>query len=136
MQEKIKKYINDIKKTKALTIDDAQKIKKHFLAKNGVLNDLFLEFKKLSNDEKKQTGKLLNTLKKIAEEKIEKIEKGDDLEKQKNELDVTMPPNYEALGAEHPLTRVKNQIIEIFNKVGFSLSDGQLETCKTHFLLS
>ena len=124
MQEKIKKYINDIKKTEVLTIDDAQKIQKQFLAKNGVLNDLFLEFKKLSNDEKKQTGKLLNTLKKIAEEKIEKIEKGDDLEKQKNELDVTMPPNYEALGAEHPLTRVKNQIIEIFNKVGFSLSDG------------
>ena len=124
MQEKIKKYINDIKKTEVLTIDDAQKIQKHFLAKNGLLNDLFLEFKKLSNDEKKQTGKLLNTLKKIAEEKIEKIEKGDDLEKQKNELDVTMPPNYEALGAEHPLTRVKNQIIEIFNKVGFSLSDG------------
>ena len=124
MQEKIKKHINDIKKTEVLTIDDAQKIKKQFLAKNGVLNELFLEFKKLSNDEKKQTGKLLNTLKKIAEEKIEKIEKGDDLEKQKNELDVTMPPNYEALGAEHPLTRVKNQIIEIFNKVGFSLSDG------------
>tara|TARA_B100000579_G_scaffold349814_1_gene303420 strand:- start:6516 stop:7523 length:1008 start_codon:yes stop_codon:yes gene_type:complete len=124
MQEKIEKYINDIKKTEVLTIDDAQKIKKQFLAKNGVLNDLFLEFKKLSNDEKKQTGKLLNTLKKITEEKIEKIEKGDDLEKQKNELDVTMPPNYEALGAEHPLTRVKNQIIEIFNKVGFSLSDG------------
>ena len=47
MQEKIKKYINDIKKTEVLTIDDAKKIKKHFLAKNGVLNDLFLEFKKL-----------------------------------------------------------------------------------------
>jgi len=124
MQEKIKKYINDIKKTEVVTIEDAQKIKKHFLAKNGVLNDLFLEFKKLSNDEKKQTGKLLNTLKKITEEKIEKIEKGDDSEKQTNELDVTMPPNYELLGSEHPLTKVKNQIIEIFNKVGFSLSDG------------
>jgi len=124
MQEKINKHINDIENINIATIEDSEKFQKTYLSKNGIIAELFLEFKNLPNDQKKESGKSLNSLKNIAFNKIKTLEKRDKVVKQKTKFDLTMPANYEKLGAQHPLTKVQNRIISIFNKVGFILSDG------------
>tara|TARA_B100001250_G_scaffold405583_1_gene423291 strand:+ start:8 stop:1015 length:1008 start_codon:yes stop_codon:yes gene_type:complete len=124
MQEKINKHINDIQSINIVTAEDSEKFKKTYLSKSGILNNLFLEFKNLTNDQKKGSGKLLNNLKNLAFNKIVNLEDSEKQAKRKKKGDLTMPGNYEKNGSQHPLTKVENRIINIFNKVGFTLSDG------------
>jgi len=124
MQEKINKHINDIENINIVTIEDSENFKKAYLSKNGIITKLLLEFRDLPNDKKKESGQSLNALKKIALNKIQSLAKTEKKVKQKTKFDLTMPANYEKLGAHHPLTKVQNRIISIFNKVGFTLSDG------------
>ena len=56
MQEKINKHINDIQRIKIISNEDVEKFKKTYLSKSGILNNLFLEFKNLTNDQKKESG--------------------------------------------------------------------------------
>ena len=124
MQEKINKYINDVKNIDITDSQNYSNFKKTYLSKNGILNKLFVEFKNLPSIEKKATGKLLNEFKKAAFEKTHSIEKLKSHSNKKIKLDLTMPPNHENLGAEHPLSKVTNRIIEIFKNVGFLITEG------------
>tara|TARA_B100000902_G_scaffold50725_1_gene57467 strand:- start:653 stop:1669 length:1017 start_codon:yes stop_codon:yes gene_type:complete len=124
MQEKINKHINDVSKLSISNKEEYTSFKNMYLSKNGILNDLFSQFKTLSNVEKKQIGKRLNELKKIAFDKIKTLDLSDKKTTKRDYLDLTMPAIYEGLGAEHPISKVQDRIIEIFNKVGFVISDG------------
>jgi len=124
MQEKINKHINDIENINIVTSADLENFQRTYLSKQGILNKLFSEFKNLSNDKKKKSGQALNALKTIAFEKVKNLDRTTDSTKKELKIDLTMPSNYQKLGAQHPLTKVQNRIIDIFNKVGFSFSSG------------
>lgn len=106
---------------------DLENFRLKFLSKKGVLNELFEGFKKISNEEKREVGKLLNILKQEANEKFQTTKEGLDAGQasdEKNAVDVTRPGQNISHGSRHPLSLVQNRMIDIFEKMGFSISEG------------
>ncbi len=124
MQEKLNKTINDVNNTIIHSNEDAMNFQKLYLSKKGILNDLFNEFKTLPNSEKKEVGQLLNQLKSMAMGKLKNLQKSENTKKDQLKIDLTMPAIYDQVGSIHPLTKVQDQIISVFKKVGFGLSEG------------
>ena len=125
MKDKLKQYIEEVKKLQIKSLNDLNEFKNKFLSKNGILNSVLNEFKLLSKDEKKEIGKYLNEFKDL----VEKIwNENKDLFKIKDikeEIDdLTRPPKQLELGAIHPLSIIKNKIIEIFLRMGYVVVDG------------
>lgn len=126
MLEKIKDLIAEVEKISVDTKEKAEELRLKYLSKKGVLNEIFAEFKKVKPEEKKEYGQKINSLKTLVESKIAAAQEA--LEEQlsrPNDLDITLPgPNYN-LGSHHPITMVKNEIIEIFSRLGFTVAEGQ-----------
>ena len=104
---------------------DIEEFRIKFLGKKGELTSLFLDFKNLDNDKKKTVGKLLNELKLLAQSKIDDFKKTfskKDISQALN--DITRPGDPIEIGSRHPISIVKNRIIEIFSEIGFSISEG------------
>ena len=92
-----------------------------YLGSKGLLKELFTEFKNIPNDQKKDFGQVINTLKTVAEEKVKAIQ--EELES-KEEIkgfygDLTRPSEPIAIGSRHPISIVKNQIIDILTQNNF-----------------
>ena len=122
MLEEIRAYCLEAKDSSIKSIKDTEVFKKKFLSKSGIVNSLFLRFKKLSPDEKKAVGKEINLLKKICQEKI-KVDKAVLGSNLNSVLDLTRPTaNF--TGSTHPITKISNQINEIFKSLGFYISSG------------
>ena len=122
MLEEIRAYCLEAKDSSIKSIKDTEVFKKKFLSKSGIVNSLFLRFKKLSPDEKKAVGKEINLLKKICQEKI-KVDKAVPSSNLNSVLDLTRPTaNF--TGSTHPITKISNQINEIFKSLGFYISSG------------
>ena len=124
MQEKLNKIINDVNNAIIQSNEDAMNFQKMYLSKKGILNNLFNEFKTLSNAEKKEVGQLLNQLKSIAMDKVKNLQKSKNTKEDQFQIDLTMPAIYDQVGSLHPLTQVQDHIISVFRKVGFGLSEG------------
>ncbi|MAZ58028.1 MAG: phenylalanine--tRNA ligase subunit alpha [Flavobacteriales bacterium] len=122
MKEKINKYINDVNNIVISNLEEANSFKNQYLGKKGILNQVFFEFKQLPGLEKKELGQLLNQLKTLAFSKLEGVKNNQKSSKHKALIDVTLPSNYEKIGATHPLSKVKENIVDIFKKVGFSVA--------------
>ena len=124
MLEKINKYLDDINNIVISNIDESNEFQRLYLSKRGILNELFIEFKKLPNEEKQKFGKSLNQLKQAALSKLKTKNLSQKHIKSKISIDTTLPSSYQSLGSEHPLSKVQQRIVNIFNRVGFTLSDG------------
>jgi len=126
MIDQLKKHIETIAAfhSKDLTVIESFRIE--YLGKKGVLTDLFTAFKTVPNEEKKAFGQLLNELKEAATKKINSLKEA--LEEGKTRAgiygDLTRPGAPIALGSRHPISLVKNQIIDIFSRIGFNVSEG------------
>ena len=123
MLKKISTILNEIKVFEPKSKKDLETFRIKYLSKSGQLNQLFFEFKEIPGEEKKIAGQALNNLK----EQLNLIANnaysfGSD----KKDLadDFTKPISLNNLGSRHPLSIVKNEIVEIFNKIGFSISEG------------
>lgn len=96
-----------------------------YLSRNGLLNQLFEDFKRIPNEQKKAVGGRLNVLKTFLQQKFD--EKKEQLESQEtgasSDMDFSLP-TLQQLGSRHPLNLVQNQILEIFGKLGFTVSYG------------
>ena len=122
MLEEIRAYCLEAKDLSIRSNKDAEVFKKRFLSKSGIVNSLFLKFKRLSHDEKRVVGKEINLLKKICQEKI-KVNKAVSGSSLNSGLDLTRPTaNF--TGSTHPITTISNQINEIFKSLGFYISSG------------
>ena len=122
MLEEIRAYCLEAKDSSIKSNKDTEVFKKKFLSKSGIVNSLFLRFKKLSPDEKKAIGKEINLLKKICQEKI-KFDNAVSDSSLASDLDLTRPTaNF--TGSTHPITKISNQINEIFKSLGFYISSG------------
>jgi phenylalanyl-tRNA synthetase alpha chain len=96
-----------------------------FLGSKGKTKELFGELKNVPNEQKREVGQLLNELRKFAEEKFEtSTEKLNEGGEQASDLDLSRPGDVSELGARHPLSLVRSEIIEIFSRIGYSVSEG------------
>jgi phenylalanyl-tRNA synthetase alpha chain len=126
MLNKIKELIVEVEKFQADSAESVEQFRIKFLGKKGALNDLFLAFKDVPNQEKKAFGQNLNELKTKAQEKVDALKES--LEQKEDSagsgLDLTMSAEPMRLGSRHPLSIVKNEIVEIFARLGFTISEG------------
>ena len=123
MLKKISTILNEIKVYDPKSKQELEVFRIKYLSKSGELNKLFTEFKKIPNEEKKIAGQALNNLK----EQLNLITNNTyNFGSDKKDLadDFTKPISLNNLGSRHPLSIVKNEIVEIFNKIGFSISEG------------
>jgi phenylalanyl-tRNA synthetase alpha chain len=126
MLNKIKEHILLVEKFEAATLELVEKFRIDYLGKKGILNTFFTTFKEVPNTEKKEFGKLVNELKNKAQEKVNQLK--ENLEQSQENtlsgLDLTMSAESMRLGSRHPLSIVKNEIVEIFARLGFTISEG------------
>ncbi len=120
----IEEHISAISKKKFANQEDAEKFRVKFLGKKGVLSSLFLELKTLESKEKKIIGAALNKLKTAAEDAIKSAPRNIK-ENNNEELEDFSRPGYNSLpGSRHPISIVKNEIIQIFENLGFTIEEG------------
>ena len=126
MIDKIKEYIAEAEAFSTQNKEELEAFRIKFLGKKGILNDFFAEFKNVPNDQKKEFGQVINNLKKTAEDKVAAIaEAFESAEVAKGVYgDLTRPGEPFAVGSRHPISIVKNQIIDIFSTIGFNVSEG------------
>lgn len=126
MLNKIEELISEVEQFQSDSAEAVEQFRIKFLGKKGVLNDLFNAFKEVPNSEKKAFGQNLNKLKSITQDKVnelkEKLDASD--ENPQSGIDLTMSAEPMRLGARHPLSIVKNEIVEIFARLGFTISEG------------
>lgn len=125
MRQKIENLKALVNSFQAKTADEVEALRIKYLSKKGEISLLFDEFRNVPNEEKREIGQLLNTLRQIATDRInslrESLTAGSDcIEKQ----DLTRSAEPFELGARHPLSIVKNEIIDIFSRLGFTIAYG------------
>jgi phenylalanyl-tRNA synthetase alpha chain len=125
MLQKITDLLTEIS---ALTVKDAGELEKfrlRYLSKKGLLSDLFEDFKNVPGSEKKDVGQKLNLLKQSALEKFNTLKAELENHDEKSaESDLTRPAFPFALGSRHPISIVRNELIDIFTRIGFTVSEG------------
>lgn len=126
MKERISGEITKVNELVASEINDVENIRIQYLGKKGLLNDLFAEFKVVPSDQKKEIGVLLNDLKIAIQNKIEALRESIvQVEESKSENeDLTKPATEFQLGSRHPLSLVRNEIIDIFTRIGYVVEEG------------
>ncbi len=126
MIEQLKNVIAEIEAITLYSAADAEMFRIKYVSRKGIVNELFEQFKTIPNEQKKEVGKVMNELKRVAEEKLTNAQEQFQETIQTNEFnsDLTLPGEPLSLGSRHPLALVQHQILSIFNKLGFSISDG------------
>ena len=126
MIDKIKEYIGEAKAFSTQDKAELEVFRIKFLGSKGLLKNLFAEFKNVPNDQKKEFGQVINLLKSSAEEKVKCIQETlENKEESKGFYgDLTRSSEPLIIGSRHPISLVKNQIIDIFSTIGFNVSEG------------
>ncbi|MEP6261356.1 MAG: phenylalanine--tRNA ligase subunit alpha [Gillisia sp.] len=126
MIEKIQEHIARVEGFQTQSVDEAEAFRIEYLGKKGLLNHFFAEFKNVPNDQKKDFGQAINTLKNAAQEKVRILKESlDGAQTEKGRYgDLSRPAEPVEIGARHPISIVKNQIIEILSNIGFNVSEG------------
>ena len=125
MEDKIKRDLKDIENFQSDSITEIEEFRVKYLGKKGLLNSYFIEFKSLDNDEKKKLGSLLNNLKNSAQQKVDDLKSNSSTAFDNLKInDISRPGDPIEIGSRHPISIVKNRIIDIFSKIGFTISEG------------
>ncbi len=125
MKKKIFNLLGKIDKFKSNHKEEIENFRIKFLSKKGHITELFDEFKKIPSEEKREVGKILNELKNQASAKIKFLKKNlkDKSSKEKKEFDLSLEST-NFIGSRHPVSIIQNEILNIFNRLGFTVSDG------------
>ncbi|SMG36189.1 phenylalanine--tRNA ligase subunit alpha [Sphingobacterium psychroaquaticum] len=128
LQDKIKQYTEEINQFKATSAAEVEAFRLKFLVSKGVVKALFDEFKAVSVEEKRALGQVLNEFKQLAEQKFTEAQEAfsgaGSTQGAPQEGDLTLPGEGFQLGSRHPLSLVRKEIVEIFKKLGFIVSEG------------
>ena len=126
MQEKIEEIQKEIESFLAKNAEELEAFRIKYLSKKGRLTDLFEEFKNVIPEERKKVGMLLNDLKNAAQNKINDLKKEFEVtpDSAKSDIDLTLPANFIEIGSRHPISIIRSKIIEIYSRIGFTVSEG------------
>ena len=123
MIDKLDEHFLYIKNFKSQKIDDIESLKIQYLGRKGIINDLFSNFKNVPTDQKKNYGQKINDLKVLVQTKYDELILRTSKTQKKNYEDYNKPGFPIQIGSLHPITIVKNRIIDVFSKLGFGLSE-------------
>jgi phenylalanyl-tRNA synthetase alpha chain len=126
MKDKIHQLINEIDSFVTDSKENLEKFRIQFLGSKNVIKDLFNDFKNVPNEQKKEVGQLINEAKVKAQEKYDYILStlSKDTSNTTDKLDLTRTGYPSKIGSRHPISLVRNEIIEIFSRIGFTVSEG------------
>ena len=126
MIDKIKEYISEAQGFSSQDPAELEAFRIKFLGSKGLLKELFAEFKNVPNEQKKEFGQVINLLKTSAEDKVKSIQEALESKEESKGFygDLTRAAEPVLIGSRHPISIVKNQIIDIFSTIGFNVSEG------------
>ncbi|MBI9054717.1 MAG: phenylalanine--tRNA ligase subunit alpha [Bacteroidales bacterium] len=125
MIEKINQYLEEAKEFVATSLDEIETFRIKYMGKKGLVNDLFSEFKNVPRENKKNVGQKLNELKVTLLDKINSLKDSlEDKSESNSGIDMSAPGDPIKLGTRHPISIVRNEIIDIFKRLGFTISEG------------
>ena len=126
MIEKIEQLMQEIAALQAKNAQEAEALRIKYLSKKGEISQLMNDFRSVPAELKKEVGMKINELKNLALEKINALKEGagESAASGSSAIDLTRTPYPITLGSRHPLTIVKNEIVDIFSRLGFTLAEG------------
>lgn len=125
MITKIEQLAAEIGKLQANTAEEVEQFRIKYLGRKGIMNDLMEEFRSVAPEQKRELGQRINALKQAITAKINELKENAAVESSScSSVDLTRTPYPIALGTRHPLTIVKNEIVDIFSRLGFTLAEG------------
>ena len=123
---KVKQIKEEIENAAPQGAEAIEQFRIRFLGTKNILKPLFGEIKNVDNARKKEFGQLVNEVKQVAADKFEALKDGEDAAAEQNEasgLDLTAPANQMKLGGKHPLSITMERIINIFERIGFTVEE-------------
>ena len=125
MIAKINQLLQEVEALKAANPEELEALRIKYLSKKGAINDLMADFRNVAAEQKKEVGMRLNELKNKAQEKIAALkEQFESQDTGCDDIDLTRSAYPIELGTRHPLSIVRNEIIDIFARMGFNIADG------------
>ena len=125
MIAKINQLLQEVEALKAANAEELEALRIKYLSKIGAINDLMADFRNVAAEQKKEVGMRLNELKNKAQEKIAALkEQFESQDTGCDDIDLTRSAYPIELGTRHPLSIVRNEIIDIFARMGFNIADG------------
>lgn len=126
MITKINALKEEINALRATTTEEVEQLRIKYLSKKGLVSSLFNDFRNVPVEQKREIGQLLNDLKNIATDKINSLkeELGNNAEAKAAEIDLTRTESPLPLGSRHPISLVRNEMIDIFSRMGFTIAEG------------
>lgn len=125
MKNKIQNLLSQVEIFSAKTLEEVENLRIKYLSKKGEISALFDDFRSVPNEEKREIGQILNVLRQKATDKINALREELSANVQTAERqDFTRTAEPLELGARHPLSLVRNEIIDIFSRIGFSIATG------------
>lgn len=125
MIEKIKQLLAEVPSLAAQNDEQLEALRLKYLSKKGLINQLMADFRNVAADQKREVGVHINQLKDALQTRFNELKTElSTTEEDQSHLDLTRTPYPIALGTRHPLSVVKQEIIDIFSRMGFSLADG------------
>lgn len=126
LQQIINQILKEVEDFKAENKEQVEEFRLKFLSKKGELNKVFDEFRTVPNEQKKELGQKINALKQTVQAKFESLQQN--LSESEDDtfinVDLTLPNKPIQLGSHHPLSIVRNEIIDIFSRIGFTVEEG------------
>lgn len=126
-QDKIEGIKREIAASTASTPEELEAYRMRFISKKSVVGELFASMRDIPNEQKKDYGQQVNAVKQAADEKFQELIEGINASGKSSkpkDIDLTLPATTIPVGGIHPLTATRQRIIEIFERIGFNLSEG------------
>ena len=125
LEDRIHHLKEEIETAHAQTLQEAEEFRIRYLGSKGYFKELFTDFKRVSSEEKRQFGKVINDVKQLAEAKVEEWKASlKERSSTTSRMDLSRPAMTTVPGAKHPITIIKKEIVEIFRSIGFSVAEG------------
>lgn len=121
MKKRVEKYFEEVKNFTASKIDEVDEFKnKFFSKKNGLITEFFKEFKNVPAESRKELGTVLNNLKKAVETKITDLKNNiENIDEKNEDIDLSLSGENMGIGNLHPISLIRREILDIFEKIGF-----------------
>ena len=125
MKQKIESLLSEVRAMKAQNADELEALRIKYLSKKGEITSLFSDFRNVPNEQKREIGQLLNELKTAAADRLQEMKEVFEAQKADAEkLDLTRTPDPIPMGTRHPLSLVREEIVDIFSHIGFTVAEG------------
>ena len=125
LKDTIQTLLSQVSDIQANNAEELEALRIKYLSKKGEITALFNEFRTVPNEQKRELGQLLNQLRQETEERINELrEQFEAKQAEADKPDLTRTPDPIALGTRHPLSLVREEIEDIFSRIGFTIAQG------------